>query len=92
MTKSSNSPGTATLGLQMNEELRILLKSFKSGENQSLEVAQKIEGIICTEYAKDHPLYELAEFFAQYRPDGGEFLYSETEAAQEISKWLKRFP
>ncbi|MES2675938.1 MAG: hypothetical protein V4660_17000 [Pseudomonadota bacterium] len=76
----------------MNNELRILLESFKSGENQSLPIAQKIESIICTEYAENHPLQELAEFLAQYRPGGGEFLHCETEATQEITKWLKRFP
>ncbi|MBQ1782626.1 MAG: hypothetical protein II007_03145 [Gammaproteobacteria bacterium] len=76
----------------MNQELRSLLESFISGENQSLLMAQKIESIICIEYAEDHPLQELAEFLAQYRPGGGEFLYSETETAQEISRWLKRFP
>ena len=75
----------------MNQELRMLLESFKSGENQSLQIAKKIESIICTEYAEDHPLQELAEFLAQYSPGGEEFLYSETEATQEISKWLKRF-
>lgn len=74
----------------MNQELRILLESFKNGENQSLQIAQKIESIICSEYAEDHPLQELAEFLAQYRPGGEEFLYSKAEANQEISKWLKR--
>ena len=75
----------------MNQELRALLESFKSGENQSLQIAQKIESIICIEYAENHPLQELAEFLAQYRPGGGEGLYSETEAAEVISKWLSRF-
>ncbi|MFL6231506.1 MAG: hypothetical protein ACJ76N_00060 [Thermoanaerobaculia bacterium] len=49
------------------------------GEDFSLLAAGEIESEIVTLFPEDEKLQEYADLLAQYRPGGGEYLYSETE-------------
>ncbi|MES2877759.1 MAG: hypothetical protein V4713_05000 [Pseudomonadota bacterium] len=71
--------------------LQTLLESFSNGSNRSLQASREIEGIIASSLPPDHPLQELAEDFAQYRPGGGEYLYSEAELLPKVAAFLRRF-
>ena len=73
------------------KHLQTLLELFNRGPNRSLEAAREIEGVIASSLPPDHPLQELAEDFSQYRPGGGEYLYSEAELLPKIAAFLRRF-
>ncbi len=59
-------------------ELKRLLVAFVAGgpEDRSLEAAHRIEGFIATSLPEDDELQEFADSLAQYRPEGGDYLYS----------------
>jgi hypothetical protein len=71
-------------------QLRSLLEVFVSGTDRSVKFANEIEGQIALEFPEDHPVQELAEELAQYRPGGGDFLISESEMLPIVAKWLAR--
>jgi hypothetical protein len=64
--------------LQPLHELEQLLTRFLAGarEDISLEAANRIEGCIAGSLPEDDELQDLADSLAEYRPDGGEYLYS----------------
>jgi len=73
------------------KHLQTLLESFSNGPNGSLHAAREIEGVIASSLPPDHPLQDLAEDFAQYRPGGGEHLYSEAQLLPKVAAVLRRF-
>ena len=62
-------------------ELKRLLVQFMSGgpEDITREAAHRIEGLIASTLPEDDELQEFAESLAQYRPEGGDYLYSYKE-------------
>ena len=72
------------------EELIDLLRQFVDGEDRSIAAAQRLESRIALGFASEHPLQELADYLAQYRPGGGEGLFGEAEATSEVRRWLAR--
>jgi len=64
--------------LQLLQELERLLIRFVAGakEDISLGAAGRIEGHIAGSFPEDDELQDLADSLAQYRPEGGEYLYS----------------
>jgi hypothetical protein len=60
------------------ERLKRLLVMFTGGaeEDVSVRAAQEIEGCIAQLVDDDDELMEFADDLAQYRPEGGEYLYS----------------
>ncbi|KRD73548.1 hypothetical protein [Lysobacter sp. Root983] len=77
---------------QRRERLRSLLEEFLRQTFPSLGLAQEIEGLIATEFSADHAIQELANELAQYRPGGGDMLYSEHEMRPKVAAWLARLP
>ena len=72
------------------KQLCVPLETFASGENRSLTTANEIEGQIATKFPSDHAIQDLAEAFAQYRPGGGDFLFSEEDMLPQVRRWLAR--
>jgi hypothetical protein len=70
--------------------IQALLEAFVAGPNRSLQAAREIEGAIADSLPPDHTLQELAEDFAQYRPGGGEGLYSEVQLLPKVAGSLRR--
>jgi hypothetical protein len=67
------------------------------GEDYSLSASGAIEGEIATLFPENKKLQEHADLLAQYRPGGGEFLYSEIEirphmieCREELRKLLRK--
>ncbi len=60
------------------EALKRLLVMFMAGgpEDISVEAANWIEEFFATSLTEDHELQEFADSLAQYRPEGGDYLYS----------------
>ena len=56
-------------------ELRRLLELFSAGEDQSLEVAGRIEVGLDEAFPEDPWFQDLVHALAFYRPGGGEYLY-----------------
>jgi hypothetical protein len=56
----------------MNSEnlLKQMLEDFESGRDRSMKKAWEIEGFITENFPLEHPIQELAEYLAQYRPGG----------------------
>lgn len=59
--------------------LSFLLDAFASGKDRTIKAARQIEGHIATRFPSAHAIQDLADAFAQYRPGGGEFLFSEAD-------------
>jgi hypothetical protein len=67
------------------------------GEDFSRRAAGTIEGEIAALFPEDEALQEYADLLAQYRPGGGEYLYSEAdlrpsmiECREALRKLLRR--
>jgi hypothetical protein len=69
------------------KQLSVLLETFASGEDQSMALARQIEGQIATRFPSDHAIQDLADAFAQYRPGGGDFLFSEADMLPQVARW-----
>jgi hypothetical protein len=65
------------------------MERFARGEDCSLAAANFIEGEIATIFPEDDELQELAELLAQYRPGGGEFLWSEDDVRPRMTRWCE---
>ncbi len=56
-------------------ELITLMERFVSGDDISVAAANRLEGLLL-ESIPEHPeLEELADELAEYRPEGGDYLY-----------------
>lgn len=66
------------------------LEVFVSGKDRSCEHANLIVGIIVENFYEDERLEDLMELLATYRPEGGEYLYSEQQAFKKCEKVLQK--
>jgi hypothetical protein len=81
--------------LQTLHELEQLLRAFLAGKEEAIstEAANRIEGCIASSLPEDDELQELADSLAQYRPEGGDYLYSykamrlQVELALRTVRW-----
>jgi len=71
-------------------QLSVLLEIVASGKDRSITTARQIEGQIATTFPSDHAIQDLADAFAQYRPGGGDFLFSEADMMPQVARWLAR--
>ncbi len=71
-------------------ELRCLLELFLSGENQSLELAGRIEVGLDETFPEDSWFQDLVHSLAFYRPDGGEYLYDASTIVPLLRMALNR--
>jgi hypothetical protein len=70
-----------------NAQLAKLIKQFVAGDT-SLHIANQIEALIANGFPEEHPAQDLAEMLAQYRPGGGDFLYSEQDVLPPLERLL----
>lgn len=76
----------------MNDfRLSSLIRRFLAGED-SLAMANEIEGAIATSFPEDHPAQEVAEMLAQYTPGGGDFIFSRQDVDGPLAKLLDQLP
>jgi hypothetical protein len=66
------------------------MEQFASGTDVSLVAANAIESAIILLFPEDEELQELADLLAQYRPGGGDHLYSEAEMRPWVAAGRER--
>jgi len=75
---------------EVMRELSQLMSEFCERGDVSMKKAGEIEGLIATALDDDHPLQELADDFAQYTPQGGDYLYAAKDMVPIVQHWLAR--
>jgi hypothetical protein len=81
-----------TDAVQILQALEHLLAQFTAGTEDaiSVEAANRIEGYIAESLPEDDELQEFAESLAQYRPEGGDYLFSYTDIRAEAEIVLEK--
>jgi hypothetical protein len=72
-------------------ELRSLLELFMSGEDQSLELAGRIEVALDDAFPEDPRIQDVVHALAFYRPGGGDYLYAASEIVPLIRDALSHW-
>jgi hypothetical protein len=74
------------------QDLRELMQTFVDGQDQTLGLANEVEGLVL-EFWPDTNLYaELVDHLALYRPGGGENLVDEDELSRRFQRVLREIP
>ncbi|MBL8579133.1 MAG: hypothetical protein JNK47_18085 [Mesorhizobium sp.] len=70
----------------MTDDLKQALERFLTGEDTTILAANHLEALLDAAYPDDEFIQEAVVALAQYRPDGGQFLYDTPELQRQLTK------
>ena len=76
--------------MKKHKELIALIEKFTNGDDRSMALANELELAIDHAFPDDEVMQETVLMLASYRPEGGEYLYSEEAMQNQLQKAKKR--